>query len=100
MTCSDRRLLLLTGLEPLFSREVGVSFGAFASVEVGDSAILVGERKIGVEPDRLGKVTDRFFVVALFAVRSTSIVVGKRIIWVKPDRVIVIADGLSRLSWA
>jgi hypothetical protein len=65
---------------------------------IGVSTTAVGIGIIWFEPDRLGKIADRFVVVATNAVRKATTVVGGDIIWFEPDRLIVIANRFVEIS--
>jgi hypothetical protein len=62
------------------------------------SAIAVGIGIIWVEPDRHGKIADRFVVVATTGVRKATTVVRGDIIWLEPDRLIVVANRFVEIS--
>lgn len=54
-------------------------------VVIGISAIEVNDGNIGVEPDRLGKIINRFVDGTVYAIGVSATHVGGDIVWVESD---------------
>jgi hypothetical protein len=64
-------------------------------MEVGDPAIEVSQAILGVQPDGLAVIIDRFLVLLIIIIGESAVVAVSSVIGVEPDRFGVVFDRSS-----